>query len=456
MKSYFTIFLPTFLLMFSFSSVFAQENIKENEAQNNKILVIEIRDEINPPMARYVKLAFEEADRIKPKCIVVDMDTYGGIVSDADEIRNLFLKSKYPAYVFINQNAASAGALIAIACDSIYMAPGSSIGAATVVSGADGSKMPDKYQSYMRGKMRATAEARGRNPEIAEAMVDERVSIPGIIDSTRILTFSVSEAIKHRYCEAEVTEIAQILARNKVENYQIVRFEVSFVEQIIAWVLNPFVSSLLILVIIGGIYYELQTPGVGFPLAAAITALLLYLIPYYLNGLAANWEIIAFFIGVLLIMIEIFAIPGFGVVGFSGIFLVFSSLLLMMLKNDFFDFSGVENQQLSSAVAVTLSSIFGTMLVVFFGASQILNSRFFKRVALQGELTADSGFTTITVHQDLIGQYGEAYSVLRPAGKIMVGGTIYDATTRGEFINKDEKVQITALNGNTFVVKKVL
>ena len=130
-------------------------------------------------MNRRVKLALEEAEKNEAELIVIEMDTYGGVVTDADEIRTRILESEIPVYVFINKDAASAGALISIACDSIYMAPGASIGAATVVNGTDGAAAPDKYQSYMRSMMRSTAEAKGRDPKIAEAMVDEKIEIEG-------------------------------------------------------------------------------------------------------------------------------------------------------------------------------------------------------------------------------------------------------------------------------------
>jgi membrane-bound serine protease (ClpP class) len=150
------------------------------------------------------------------------MDTYGGTVTDADEIRTRILESKIPVYVFINKDAASAGALISIACDSIYMAPGASIGAATVVNGTDGTAAPDKYQSYMRSMMRSTAEATGRNPQIAEAMVDEKLVVPGISDSSSVITFSVAEAIQNGYCEGEYTSTKEILAAQGLQSAEII------------------------------------------------------------------------------------------------------------------------------------------------------------------------------------------------------------------------------------------
>ena len=251
-----------------------------------KVMVMEIKAEIDPRMLRYVTLALEHASQVKADYVVIEMDTYGGVLTDAKEIVDLIMDFKKPIWVYINSDAASAGALISIACDSIYMSPGASIGAATVVEGAGGQAAPDKYQSYMRSIMRATAEENGRDPRIAEGMVDEKVVVDSLKQAGKVITFTTSEAIKYGYCEAKVESIEQILLRNKIVGYELERFHLGASEKIIAFFLNPFISGLLILLIIGGIYFELQTPGIGFPLFAAITALVLYLVPYYLNGLA--------------------------------------------------------------------------------------------------------------------------------------------------------------------------
>ena len=250
----------------------------------------------------------EEAEKLKADLILIEMDTYGGAVTDADEIRTRILESKIPVYVFINKDAASAGALISIASDSIYMAPGASIGAATVVNGVDGAAAPDKYQSYMRSMMRSTAEATGRDPKIAEAMVDEKIEIEGITEAGSVITFSVSEAIQYGFCEGEFNSVDEILAAKGFNNAEITNYEEDTVDQIIAFFLSPAISGVLILIIIGGIYFELQTPGVGFPLLAAIVATLLYFIPYYLNGLADNWEILVFLFGLILLAVDLFVI----------------------------------------------------------------------------------------------------------------------------------------------------
>jgi len=278
-----------FLLIF----IVLKINVSFSQEKKLNVLLVEIKQNIDPRINRYTKLMLEEVEKKDYDMIIIEMDTYGGALNDADDIRTRILDFDKPIYSWINKDAASAGALISIACDSIYMSSGASIGAATVVT-ADGSAAPDKYQSYMRSIMRSTAEAKNRDPNIAEAMVDQDVKIDSLSQEGKVITFSTSEAIKNGFCEAEINSIDELMNHLNYDNYEINKFELSSTENIIAFFLNPMISSVLILIILGGIYFELQTPGVGFPIMAAIIAGILYLTPYYLNGLAENWEILMF------------------------------------------------------------------------------------------------------------------------------------------------------------------
>lgn len=438
--------LILFLLLMAVSS-WAQKSVPQ-------VMVMEIKDEIDPRMLRYVKLAFEHAEKIKADYIIIDMDTYGGVLTDAKEIVDVVMDSKKPVLVYINSDAASAGALISIACDSIYMSPGASIGAATVVEG-DGKAAPDKYQSYMRSIMRSTAEENHRDPRIAEGMVDERVVIGSIKQAGKVITFTTAEAIANGYCEAKVESIEEILKRNKVENYELHRFKLGASEKIIAFFLNPFISGILILVILGGIYFELQTPGVGFPLFAAITALVLYLVPYYLNGLAEYWEIIALFIGILLLAAEVFVIPGFGIAGIAGIILTLVSLVLIMLNNDFFNFEFVPLGDIVKASVAAVGGVTGGMLLLIFGGAKIVETKAFKKISLNESQKSADGFTVNSNAQLLLNKKGVAHTVLRPSGKILIEGQVYDAFTRGEYIEKGEQIEIIGTEGVTLRVKRV-
>ncbi len=425
-----------------------------SQEKQKKVFTFAIDQDIDPAMNRRVKLALEQAEALQVDAILIEMDTYGGAVTDADEIRTRILESKIPVYVFINKDAASAGALISIACDSIYMAPGSSIGAATVVNGADGAAAPDKYQSYMRSMMRSTAEATGRNPQIAEAMVDEKLVVPGLSDAESVITFSVSEAIKNRYCEGEYVSQKAILEAQNLQSAQVIAYEEKTVDSIISFFLNPAVSGLLILLIIGGIYFELQTPGVGFPLALAISAALLYFIPYYLNGLAENWEILAFVIGLLLLVVEFFVIQGFGVFGVAGIVLTLGGLVLGMLPNEALDFKWVPSSQLFSALLTVILAALAAVGLVFWLTPKVNEWGAFKHLTLATTQDRSQGYTASVYSESLVGKIGTVHSRLRPSGKVELDGEIFDAYSRGDFLEKGQAIEVISTEGTSLRVKK--
>lgn len=427
--------------------------ISLNIQAQTKVLKLNIDAEIDPRMSRYIDLGLTAAKNGGYDIVVIEMDTYGGLVSDAKDIVEMLLDFDKPVYVWINKDAASAGALISIACDSIYMAPGASIGAATVVTG-QGEAAPDKYQSYMRATMRTTAEQTGRDPAIAEAMVDQSIAIPGITQEGKVLTFTTSEAIKNGFCEAEMTSIKAILTQNTNGNYTLDEFSPSIIEKIVSVFLSPYLSGLLLMIIIGGIYFELQTPGVGFPILAAIIAAILYFVPYYLTGLADNWELVLFLVGIVLIGLEVTIIPGFGLAGISGIFLTFSALVLVMLNNDMFDFTLVPLSSIITAITTALTAMVASGVLMFFGGLKLVNSKTFKKIALTTTQEKEAGYTARILKEPMLHKQGVVHSILRPAGKIQIGDSIYDALTRDSYLEKGEKVIVIGEEGNALVVRK--
>ena len=442
------VFLMIVFISFSLKGQTNETSVKKT------IYKFSIKEEIAPPIARMVSKAIDEAHMLKADFIYIEMNTYGGAVDAADSIRTKILKSKIPTWILIQNNAASAGALISIACDSIYMQPGSTIGAATVVD-QQGNQVPDKYQSYMRKKMRATAEQKGRNPDIAEAMVDPDIYIEGIIDSGKVITFTTSEAIKYKFCEAQVNSLDDIIKRNGLTNYQIIEQKISFMDKIISWLISPYVSGILIMIIIGGIYFELQTPGIGFPILAAITAAILYFAPLYLEGLAENWEILIFITGIILVAIEIFVIPGFGVAGISGIILIIAGLTLSMIENVGFDFSISDNDQLFKALlTVIVASIVSLIGSIYLGV-KFIESSLFKKFVLSTSENNTYGFNGINEKEKtLIGKTGITVTLLRPSGKIEIDGEIYDSTAEIGFIEKGETVIVNKFEASQLFVSK--
>ena len=423
-------------------------------AEKPLVYKIDIKKEIDRTTQIYLNKGLAEAQSLDADAVLIHLNTYGGLVDAADSIRTAILYSPIPVYVFIDNNAASAGALISIACKKIYMRKGASIGAATVVN-QTGEAMPDKYQSYMRAMMRATAEAHGqdtiingqdtiyqwiRDPKIAEAMVDERIFIPNLIDSGKTLTFTTDEAVKWGFCEGIAESAEEVITKYlQYENYELRSFTPSWLDNLKGFLMSPVLQALLIMIIIGGIYFELQTPGIGFPSAAALLAALLYFAPLYIEGLAANWEILVFLIGLILIAVEIFVLPGFGIAGISGTILVITGLTLALLNNVNFDFEMVGDFEIGRALIIVLIGITVGFCGMLWMSNRIGAKGLFRKVALTADLeTAVSS----PVLSELIGKEGTTATVLRPSGKVIIDSVYYDGISESGFIEKGVNVKV--------------
>jgi len=432
------------------------ELIARDPGRAFQIYLFEIKENIAPPAVFRTNEAFIEADSLGVDLILIHMNTYGGMVDAADSIRTRILESNIPVMVFIDNNAASAGALISIAADRIYMRPGGNFGAATPVDMRTGEVAPEKIQSYMRSMMRSTAEVKGRDPDIAEAMVYARISIPGLVEEGQVLTLTASEAIEWGYSEGSADNITELLEVAGIEDYEIIEQRLTWIDRIIAFLINPVIAGLLIMLILGGIYFELQTPGVGFPILVAITAAMIYFAPLYIEGLAAHWEILLFIVGVVLLGVEIFVTPGFGVAGITGAFFIAAGLVMAMLGNEGFDFSGVPVRELLIAFSVVIISFFLSLILSYFiGKRLFTQTARFKGLALAAVQESGSGFTSaISQIQDLVGRTGTAFTILRPSGKVEIDGDIYDATAITGFIDKGQNVRVVKYEtSQVFVVK---
>ncbi|MFA6770568.1 MAG: NfeD family protein [Bacteroidales bacterium] len=426
-------------------------------AQKPITYVIEIKEEITTSSFRRITKGFKEAKEIDAKYIIIHLNTYGGAVDAADSIRTVLLNTPIPTAVFIDNQAASAGALISIACDSIYMRKGGSIGAATVVN-QTGEAMPDKYQSFMRAMMRATAEVNGRDPKIAEAMVDPSVYIPGIIDSTKVLSFTAEEAIANGFCEGVASTVEEAIALFiPTKEYTIQRQKLTVMDRILLFFLTPFIQALLLMVIIGGIYFELQTPGLGFPSMAAIIAAVLYFSPLYLDGLAQNWEIIVFVLGVLLILAEIFVIPGFGIAGISGIILMITGLSLAMIDNTLFYYEGDFNFiVIIKPLSIVLLSSFISLVGSIYLAGKFLNSSFFPGLSLKTVLNESEGYAISDISlPGLVGETATVRTNMMPSGKIEINGKWYEASLENGLAEKGERVIVTRSEGGRLYCERL-
>jgi len=432
--------------------------IAQEETHNKKALIykINIQSEINTTSRIYLNNGLKEANAMNADAILLHLNTYGGTVVDADSMRSAILYNPIPVYVFIDNNAASAGALIAIACKKIYMRRGANIGAATVVNGNSGEAMPDKYQSYMRSIIRSTAETHGkdtivvgkdttyrwvRDPLIAEAMVDERVCIPNVIDSGKVLTFTALEALKFGYCDGIAENAHEIITQYLGYNdYQLVEYKPTLYDNLKGFLMNPAFQAILIMIIIAGIYFELQSPGTAFPAIAAVVAAVLYFTPLYLDGFVQYWEIIIFIAGIILLLLEIFVIPGFGITGILGILFIGVGLVFALLDNDYFSFEHVRMSDLTRSILTVFSGILLGMFFMLWLSSRIGEKGIFRKIALNTDLTTSESADQST--HSLVGRTGKAMTVLRPSGKVMIDNEVYDAVSNQGFIDSGTTVTV--------------
>ena len=446
------IILITALLFFT-AFLYSQE-----KEENKKALIykINIRSEINTTSRIYLTNGLKEANEQNVDAILINLNTYGGTVVDADSIRSAILYNPIPVYVFINNNAASAGALIAIACKKIYMRRGANIGAATVVDGGSGEAAPDKYQSYMRSIIRSTAESHGkdsiiigkdtiyrwvRDPLIAEAMVDDRVFIPNVVDSGKVLTFTAQEALKFRFCDGIAETVDEVVTSFLGYNdYKLLEYKPTPYDNLKGFLMNPAFQAILIMIIVAGIYFELQSPGIGFPSIAAGTAAILYFTPLYLDGLVQNWELIIFIIGIVLVLLEVFIFQGLGISMILGIICIGIGLVFALLDNVYFSFENVVIPDISRSILTVSSGIFMGMIIVLWLSSRIGEKGMFRKIALITDLESSE-----SVDQQvrlLVGKTGTAMTVLRPSGKVIIDNEVYDAVSNQGFIDSGATVKV--------------
>ena len=416
------------------------------------VYVIHVEGLIDNGLYSYIERGLQRARSNNAAGVILQIDTFGGLVDAADNIRKSLLSSELPIVAFIDLNAASAGALISIATDSIYMASGGSIGAATVVDGS-GTYASEKMQSYMRGIMRATAESTNRDPQVAEAMVDESVAIEGIIAEGKLLTLSTEEALRIGFIQGSAASIEDVMGIMGWTGLPVIDMQEVWAESVLRFLANPVVSSILMLMMLGGLYFELQTPGIGFPGIMAGIGSLLFFAPLYIMGLAQSWEIVLFIMGVILIVIEIFVIPGFGLAGISGISLVIFSLGVSLIGNVGLQFP--EIGQISQAIwTMAITLILGVAMIASM-VRYLPENIMFNTLVLSESTDRSRGYTGADTHDELLGSEGVTVTALRPSGTALLNDRRIDVVSDGDFIEKGARVKVVETANLKVVVRKL-
>lgn len=414
---------------------------------------IKIEGQINLGLPNYLSRVIKEADEKNAGAVILEINTPGGRVDAALEIRDAIFSAEIPIVAFINREAASAGALISLSCDSIYMTPGGSIGAVTPVD-MQGNKASEKTVSYLRSVMRSIAQRNNRPVDIVESMVDEEIEVPGVIEKGKLLTLTADEAVKLNIAEGVVNDLSELLKKLNLNEQYLIRTKITWSEKLVYFLTNPVISSLLLTIGIFGLIFEVRTPGWGIGGTLAVISLTLFFGSHYLVNLAQWTEILIFFIGVALLLLEAFVIPGFGIAGILGIICVLASFVLSLLPHlgkKLVNFEDV----LNALTLVGLSFIFA-----FAFAIPVLKlmpkTKTFRKLILDVSESQKEGFrSTPDTYDKLVGTEGVALSTLRPSGIGLFDGNRLNVVAEGEFIEQNNKIKIIKVEGYRIIVRKI-
>ncbi|MGB5813403.1 MAG: NfeD family protein [Polyangiales bacterium] len=415
----------------------------------SEVVVIPIDRTVELGLAAFVRRGIEANP--DAAAIILDINTLGGRVDAAIQIRDAVLDAAPRTIAYIDPRAISAGALIALACDNIIMKDGATIGAATPVqsSGGQMEAAGEKMVSYMRAEMRATAEANGRRGDIAEAMVDREVSIKGIVKNGKLLTLDTDRAIKLGIADGEAANLDAVYAALTLQSPQVERVEPNWGEEIARWLTEPTVSGLLLSVGMLGLMIAFYTRSVGPFTFAGFVSLALFFGGHAVVHLVGWEEALLFITGVVLMIVEIFIVPGLGVPGVLGLVFVIAALVLALIGTPL-DVS-FETGLLTEAMTRVMLSMLGTFLLGIGFIRLLPRTSIGKTLVLQ---EAETGFLSAPTAHDLVGQSGEALTDLRPSGKVTIDGHRHEATSEREFLPRGTRVRVIGKDGPVLVVRK--
>lgn len=417
-------------------------------AQSPVVYRLAVSGVVENGLAPYVARGLREAAAAGAAAVYLDIDTPGGRIDAAERIADAVGASGVPVYAYVNPRAYSAGALIALSAKRIYMRPGAVLGAATPVDG-QGVKASEKLVSAMRGEFRALAEARGLDPRVAEAMVDERVEVPGVNAAGRLLTLSTNEALKVGFAKASVASEAELLRAIGLPGARVVTVQPNWAELVVRFLTNPLVSPLLLSLGVLGLVFEIKTGAFGLGGLISLVSLGLFFGSSFLIGLAGWEEVILLGLGLLALAVEVFILPGFGAAGVLGAVAVAAAVLLAMIGGS------PSVGDLTQALIVLGASIAITVAVAYAWLRHLPNSGRFAGLFLWGGAQQADGYIAALPRGDLVGQDGVAMTDLRPAGTAQIGQERVDVVTEGEYVPQGRAVRVVRSEGYRHVVRGI-
>ena len=448
------------------------------------VYVLPIEGDIDDGMLCILRRAFREIDELKPAVVVVELNTPGGSIDITRKIVSLIREikaNKIPVYAFVNSDALSAGSFISISCNAIYMASNGIIGSALpIIQGRGGDyqelsgDIGEKVMSAVRSMVRSLAQENGYREDVVMAMVDpnhEDVKIGEtlICAKGKILNLTAKEATVVYEGEEKPVLAAGIVnsvpelcqAIGKPGDLNIVRFEKKASDRLALWITR--FGALFLGLGLMFVFIEIKTPGFGVFGIAGIALLCVYCFGHYVAGLASVVEIVMIFIGLILIALEVFVVPGFGITGISGITLTVLGVVMAVVPSlpRVPALPGLENSLWSDILQPAIVHL-GTAIFVIVGSFWLLHSllkrtKAYNTIFSQAKLDNNEGYVGVNVEENnsLIGCVGTALSVLRPAGMVLINGKRVDVVTSGDFIPEGTTVKVIAVNGASVIVEKV-
>ena len=424
---------------------------------------VPIEGTIDLGLPPFIKRALTEAESQGASAVIFDINTFGGRVDAATQIKDAILGADVPTVAFINRRAISAGALISLSCEKIYMTGGGLIGAATAVD-MSGKKGSEKVISFMREEMASTAEKRGRNKEIARGMVDEELNFTHLIiegDSVevtdiegrkegKLISLTTDQALKYNIADGTAENMDALLDSLGFASATTFESKENWSEVVVRFLTNPVVASLLTTFGFLGILFELQSPGWGIPGMVGLTCLILSLSASYIAELATMSDLLFIFAGLALLMLELLVIPGFGVAGLGGIGLLLYGLYLLLLPE-----VPVGDEIMSQATDGFLIGLIGAAIGLYLLGRLMIKTKFWEQLTSPDIQKKEDGYTTTFGWESLIGETGTADTDLHPSGWVKVDDQRVFVVSEGEFVEKGKSVQILKVDGNRIVVREI-
>ena len=494
--------LPIYMLLSLIGCLFMTGGLSAQDTA--LVYVIDIRNEIGSGLGTYISDGIQTAEMAGADAIVFDVDTPGGRVDSAVNIIRSIQDTQVPTLAFVNRQAISAGAMISIACNQIVMTSGGTIGDSAPVN-IQGQEVGEKAISYIQGTIRATAERENRNPDIAEAMVDKELVLVKLADGQiikllpeeyiareeegeameilcaqgKLLTLSTQQALDYGFADAQAETLTDLLAQYEIVEVdgtklpltedgiaqrqqdfgseinrlktlagaRITEVEATLADRVVFFITNPLISSLLLSLGILGIFIEIRTPGFGIPGFLGLLCVGLFFGGHMLTKIGAEWAFLLFLIGIGLIALEVFVIPGFGVAGILGITLMLGSVFFVFDKA--YEFR-------TAVMWLSVSVILSGGLVIL-AAFLLPETQLFRRLALSTVMDTQMGYHSSSSEdfQAYLGQSGTALTPLRPSGTARIANNRVDVVTVGDFIAQDSTVKVVNVEGPKVFVEAV-